>query len=167
MRRAGQLSRLQGQTFSGIRRTGCEFQLGVTGLAAVDTELAVGTANGIVINNSTGEHYRARAELGSGTHDCSGMQHHHEVSGHLLKHLLPGFTEGRITNGHDHLIGCRLNGGLKQPMQVPRERQGTQDRCSVHQRACRQGVVKKAHDMIATGSNGIANGAAMAAGSKD
>ena len=73
----------------------------------VDTELAVGAANSIVIDNgaaihqhslmeigigihhSAGEHDRARAELGSGTHDCSGMQHHPKGSRHLLKHLLP------------------------------------------------------------------------------
>jgi hypothetical protein len=65
----------------------------------IDTELAVGAANGIVIDNgaaiyqhslmergvgihhSAGEHNRARAELGSGTHDCSGMQHHPKGSG--------------------------------------------------------------------------------------
>jgi hypothetical protein len=95
------------------------------------------------------------------------MQHHPEGSGHLLKHLLPGLTEGRIANGHDHLIGCSLNGGLKQPIQVPGERQDTQDRCSIHQGACGQGVVEKAHDVIPHGSNGIAYGAAMAAGPKD
>jgi len=135
VRRAGQLSRLQDQTFSGIRRTRCQFQRGKTGLAAVDTELAVGTANGIVINNGAGEHDRARAELGSSTHDCSGMQHHPKGSGQLLKHLQPGFTEGRITNSHHHFIGWSLNGGLKQPIQVPGERQATQYRCSVHQGA--------------------------------
>jgi len=151
----------------------------------VDTELAVGAANGIVINNgaaihqhsliergirihnSAGEHNRARAELGSGTHDCSGMQHYPKGSGHLLKHLLPGLTEGRIANSHDHLIGCSLSGGLKQLIQVPGERQDTQYRCSIHQGACGQGVVEKAHDVIASGSNGIAYGAAMATGPKD
>jgi len=93
----------------------------------LSTELAVGTANGIVINNGAGEHNRARAELGSGTHDCSGMQHHPKGSGHLLKHLLPGLTEGRIADGHHHLIGWSLNGGLKQPIQVPGKGQATQD----------------------------------------
>jgi len=62
-----------------------------TSHGGVDTELAVGTANGVVVDNGTaidqhslmergigihhsaGEHDRARAELGSGTHDCSGM----------------------------------------------------------------------------------------------
>jgi hypothetical protein len=190
-----------------MRRTGWEFQRGETALAAVehftwgqasepakaratshggvDTELAVGAANGIVINNgaaihqhslmergirihhSTGKHNSARAELGSGTHDCSGMPHHPNGSGHMLKHLLPGLTEGRIANSHDYLIGCSLNGGLKQPIQVPGERQDTQDRCSIHEGACGQGVVEKAHDVIATGSNGIANGAAMATSPKN
>jgi hypothetical protein len=151
----------------------------------VDTELAVGAANGVVvdngatihqhslmergvgIHNSAGVHNRARAELGNGTHDCYGMQHHAEGSGHLLKHLLPGLTEGGIANSHDHLIGWSLNGGLKQPIQVPGERQDTQDRCSIQQCACGQGVVEIPHDVIATGSNGIANGAAMATGPKD
>jgi hypothetical protein len=156
-----------------------------TSHGGVDTELAVGAANGVVIDNGTaidqhslmergigvhysaGEHDRARAELGSGTHDCSGMQHHREGSGHLLKHLLPGLTKGRIANGHDHLIGWGLIGGLEKPIQVPGERQGTQNRCSIHQGACGQGVVEIPHDVIASGSNGIANGAAMATSSKD
>ena len=122
---------------------------------------------GIGIHNSAGEHNRARAELGSGTHDCSGMQHNPKGSGHLLKHLLPGLTEGRIANGHDHLIGCSLSGGLKQLIQVPGERQDTQYRYSAHQGACGQGVVEVPHDMITTGRNGIAYGAGMATGPKD
>jgi hypothetical protein len=122
---------------------------------------------GIGIHHSAGEHDRARAELGSGTHDRSGMQHHSEGSGHLLKHLLPGLTEGRITNSHDHLVGWGLIGGIKKPFQIPGKRQATQYRGSAHQSACRQGVVEKAHNVIATGSNGIAYGANMAAGSKD
>jgi hypothetical protein len=89
------------------------------------------------------------------------------ASGHLLKHLLPGLTEGRIANSHDHLIGWSLLRGLKQPIQVPGERQNTQDRCSIHEGACGQSVVEKTHDVTATSSNGIANGAAMAAGPKD
>jgi hypothetical protein len=32
------------------------------------------------------------------------MQHHPKGSGHLLKHLLPGLTEGWIANSHDNLI---------------------------------------------------------------
>jgi hypothetical protein len=76
-------------------------------------------------------------------------------------------TEGRIANSHDHLIGWSLNRGLKQPIQVPGERQDTQDRYSVHEGACGQGVVEKAHGVIATGSNGIGHGATMATGSKD
>jgi hypothetical protein len=95
------------------------------------------------------------------------MQHHPKGSGHLRKHLLPGLTEGRIANGHDHLIGWSLNGDLKQPIQVPGERQDTQNRCSIHKGACGQGVVEIPHDVIASGSNGIANGAAMATSSKD
>jgi hypothetical protein len=95
------------------------------------------------------------------------MQHHPKGSRHLLKHLLPGLTEGRIANSHDHLIGCSLNGGIKQPIQVPGERQDTQDRCSIREGACGQGVVKEAHDVITSGSNGIAYGAAMATGPKD
>ena len=51
---------------------------------------------GIGIHHSAGEHDRARAELGSDTHDRSGMQHHPKGSGHLLKHLLPGLTEGGL-----------------------------------------------------------------------
>jgi hypothetical protein len=79
-----------------------------TSHGGVDTELAVGAANGIVIDNraaihqhslmergigihhSAGEHDRTWAEMGRGTHDCSGMQHHPEGSGHLLKNLLSG-----------------------------------------------------------------------------
>ncbi len=86
-------------------------------------------------DQSAGEHNRARVELDSGTHDRSGMQHHPKGSGQLLKHLLPGLTVGRIANGHHRLIVCSLNGGLKQPIQVPGERQGTRDRCSIHQGA--------------------------------
>jgi hypothetical protein len=156
-----------------------------TSHGGVDTELAVGAANGVVVDNGTaihqhslmersiginhsaGEHDRARAELGSGTHDRSGMQHNPKGSGHLLKHLLPGLTEGRFANGHDRLIRWSQIGDLKQPTQIPGERQDTQDRCSVHQGACGKGVVEKAHDVIATGSNGIANGTAMATGPKD
>jgi hypothetical protein len=70
------------------------------------------------------------------------MQHHSEGSGHLLKNPLPGVTEGRIANGHDHLIGWSINGDLKQPIQIPGERQDTQDGCSIHQGACGQGVVE-------------------------
>jgi len=81
----------------------------------------------------------------------------------VLKHLVPGLTEGRIANSHDHLIGWGLAGGLTPPIRIPGKRQDTQDRCSAHQGACGQGVVEKAHDVVATGSNGITNGAAMAA----
>ncbi len=91
----------------------------------MSTELAVGAANGVVVNNGAGEHNRARAELGSGIHDRSGMQHHPKGSGHLLKHLLPGLTEGRIADGHHHLIGWSLIGDLNQPIQVPGKRQAT------------------------------------------
>ena len=101
----------------------------------MSTELAVGAANGIVINHSTGGHNRARAELGGGTHDCSGMQHHPKGSGHLLKHLLPALREGRIANGHHHLIGWGLIGDLNQPVQISVERKGTQYRYSAHQGA--------------------------------
>jgi hypothetical protein len=95
------------------------------------------------------------------------MQHHSEGSGHLLKHLLPALTDSRIANSHDHLIGWSLNGGLKQPIQVPGERQGTQYRCSIQQGAWGQGVVEIPHDIIAAGSNGIAYGTGMATGPKD
>jgi hypothetical protein len=76
-------------------------------------------------------------------------------------------TEGRIANSHDHLIGWGLLGGIKQPIQNPGKRQATQDRDCVHQSACGQGVVEETHDVIATGSNGIGHGAAMATGSKN
>ena len=156
-----------------------------TSHGGADTELAVGTANGVVVDNgaavhqhslmergigidhSAGEHDRARAELGSRTHDCSGMQHHSEGSGNLLKHLLPGLTECRIANSHYHLIGWGLKGSIKQPFQIPGKRQDTQNRCCVHQCACGQGVVEVPHNVIATGSDGIAYGAAMATGSKN
>jgi len=91
----------------------------------LSTELAVGAANGIVIHNGAGEHNRARAELGSGTHDCSGMQHHPKGSGNLLKHLLQGLREGRNINSHHHLIGWGLIGGLNQTVQISVERKGT------------------------------------------
>jgi len=96
-----------------------------TSQRGVDTEMAVGAANGIVVYNGTPIHQHSLMERGSGTHNCSGMQHHPKGSSHLLKHLLPGLTEGRITNSHDHLIGWSLNGGLKQPIPVPGERQDT------------------------------------------
>jgi len=95
------------------------------------------------------------------------MQHNSEGGGHLLKHLLPGLTEGRIANSHDHLIRWSLNGRLKQPIQVPGERKNTQDRGSAHQGACGQDVVEVPHDIIDTGSDGIAYGAAIAISSKD
>ena len=92
--RAGQLSRLEGQAFSGIRGTSCQCQRGETGLAAVehftwsqaserakarstshggvDTELAVSAANGVMVDNGTGIHQHSLMERGIGIHHSAG-----------------------------------------------------------------------------------------------
>ena len=156
-----------------------------TSHGGVGTELAVGAANGVVVNNGTAihqdslvergmgidhsarENHRARAELRNGTQDPSGMQQHCEGNGHLLKHLEPGLTEGRIANGYNHLIGWGLTRGIKKPFQIPAKRQATQYREYAHQSAFQQGLIEIPHDVMATENNDITNGAAMATGSKD
>ena len=89
-----QLSRLQGQAFSGIGCTRWQFELSKTGLAAVehftwgqaserakaratshggvDTELAVSAANGIVVDNGAAIHQHSLMERGIGIPHSAG-----------------------------------------------------------------------------------------------
>jgi hypothetical protein len=95
------------------------------------------------------------------------MNHYTHLRPCALEHLLPALAQSWIANGHHEPIGRRRSFRAWQGLDVPGQTQRTKHGDARHNLIGGSAVVEEAEHGIAMRSDGISNGATMAAGSED